>query len=90
MADLPIDIIPNTNPPQFRWTQLVETMSGRQVVEYIETLPPTLEVAVQRLILVAKQLLMENAGLRGQVESLHDRVRPSQGTAQPIKTKAKG
>ena len=71
---LPIDVVPGTNPPVFHWTQLVDTFNGKQVMEYREALPPNVEVAVQRLVSVAKQLLMENAALRGQVQGHCDRI----------------
>ena len=74
MADLPIDVVPGTDPPVFKWTQLVDSMSGKQVVEYVQTLPSNVEVAVQRMVTIVKQLLMENAGLRGQVDALNDRI----------------
>ncbi len=71
---LPIDVMVGTNPPVFRWTQLVDSVNGKQVVEYMESLPPTVEVAVQRLVSIAKQLLMENVALRGQLQGHCDRI----------------
>lgn len=71
---LPIEVIPGTDPPIFRWRQLISTPVGKQVVEHIESLPATVEVAVQRLVAVAKQLMMENMALRGQVQGHCDRI----------------
>ena len=67
---LPMEIVPGTNPPVFRWRQSVGTPFGTQVVDHEGTLPPNIEVAVQRLVGIAKQLVMENAGLRGRVDGL--------------------
>ncbi len=78
MADLPIDIVPQTNPPVFRWRQVVDTFSGCHAVEHMETLPPTIETALTALIVLTKQLLRDNASLR-------DHIKPPQ--SQPKKAK---
>lgn len=71
---LPIDVVPGSAPPKFRWRQTVDTLAGRQVIDHEATLPPTVEVAVVRLIGIAKQLMMENAALQGQVQGHCDRI----------------
>jgi hypothetical protein len=71
---IPIDCIPDTVPPRFRWNQMVSTPGGQQVVEQEGTLPPSVEVAVAELVSFAKRLMRENAGLQGQVQGLADRV----------------
>lgn len=71
---LPIEIVPGTNPPVFVWKQLVDTPAGRQVVNHRGSLPPTIELAVTRLVGVAKQLLMDNATLRGTIQGLNERI----------------
>lgn len=53
--NLPIDIIENSNPPRFRWRQLVSTPSGYQTVEHEGGLPPSVEAAVTMLITMVKQ-----------------------------------
>lgn len=71
---LPIDVIPGSNPPRFRWRQTIDTPDGRRSVDHEAGLPPTVEVAVVRLIGIAKQLMMEVAALQGQVQGHCDRV----------------
>lgn len=71
---LPIDIVPGTNPPMFRWKQAVSTPNGTSVVDHEAQLPVTVEVSVQRLIRVTKQLLLENAALRGKCEGMAQRI----------------
>jgi hypothetical protein len=72
---LPIDVVPNTHPPIFRWKQTVDAIDGRRVVVQHEgALPPNVEIAVERTIGIAKQLLKDNAVLRGQVQGMSDRI----------------
>lgn len=71
---LPIDVVAGTDPPIFKWQQVVDTLTGRQVVDHEEALPATVEVAVARLISITKQVLMDNAGLQGQVKGHCDRI----------------
>lgn len=87
---LPIDVVPGTNPPQFRWRQVVDTIAGKRVVNHEGALPPSVERAVETLIGVTKQLLMENAALQGQVKGLEDRcsnqaaiIDKAKGVAEP-------
>ena len=51
---LPIDLIPGTRPPRFRWRQTVTTPAGDRVVNYEGVLPPAAEEAVAQLIALAK------------------------------------
>ena len=71
---LPIDYVPNTDPPRFRWRTTVDTPGGRVVQEQEGTLPPSIERAVERLVTIARQLLQDNAQLRGQVEGMSHRI----------------
>lgn len=71
---LPINIIPNTNPPIFRWKQVVSTISGSQVIHHEGALPVAVEVAIARLIGIAKQLMFDNAALQGQIQGMADRI----------------
>ena len=71
---LPIDVVLGTDPPIFKWKQLVDTPSGKQVVEHQQAIPATIEVAVSRMVAIVKQLLHDNAVLRGQVEGMADRI----------------
>lgn len=71
---IPIDVVPDTNPPKFRWRQVVDSIAGIRVVDHEGTLPPTVEVAVVGLIDMAKELMGDNAILRGQVQGMSDRI----------------
>ena len=84
---LPIDVVPGTDPPIFKWWQVVDTVVGRDVIKHESMLPPTVEVAVERIISVAKQSLMENVFLKGQVAALQKRIEEQGKTAvvQPVK-----
>ncbi len=65
---LPIDVLPNTSPPQFRWKQVITTPIGDRVIEHCGPLPPSMEDAITSLITLAKMLKQENAELKKQVE----------------------
>ena len=54
--NLPIDVIPGTSPPRFKWSQVVETPNGRQVIEHEGVILPSVEVAIAQLIGTAKKL----------------------------------
>lgn len=70
MNPLPIDVIPNTNPPRFRWRQTVQTPTGLRTVENEGILPPSVEGAVLVLITLAKRQQKEADGLAEQVADL--------------------
>jgi hypothetical protein len=53
---LPIDVIPDTDPPRFRWTQRVDTLNGPVDQECEGQLPVTVERAVADLIALVKKL----------------------------------
>lgn len=88
MPDLPIDEIPNSCPPQFRWRQSVNTSDGH-VVMTMEggMLTVGQEAAVRQLIEMYKfsayecaKLKKENAELRGKMmeqSNLHRNPPPS-------------
>lgn len=69
--NLPIDIIPGTNPPKFRWRQTVSTPNGLRVVDHTGNLPPTVEGAVLLLITLARQWSFELADQKKETEGLH-------------------
>lgn len=57
---LPIDVIPGTRPPRFRWRQTVTSPAGgTQTVEHEGMLPPALEGAIAELVAVAKTLVSQ-------------------------------
>lgn len=72
--NLPIDVIPNSNPPRFRWTQLMDTAVGRRLVDLEGTLPPNVEGAVVALIRMARTQAEEIEQLRGQVKGHCERI----------------
>lgn len=54
--NLPIDAIPNTNPPMFRWRQVIDTPVGKKTVEHEGLVLPSMEQALAALIGITKQL----------------------------------
>ncbi len=79
--NLPIDVIPNSNPPRFRWRQIVPTPAGTKSVEYNGAqLPPSVEGAVIQLIELAKQQYADNVELRKKLELLTPKAAPPQPT----------
>ena len=62
--NLPIDVVPDTRPPRFRWRQTVGTPVGPHVADCEGSLPPSVEGAVADLITLAKQQAQEIMGLR--------------------------
>ena len=57
--NLPIDVIPNTVPPRFKWRQIIDTPVGKRTQEHEGVLPPSMEQAVLALVNIAKQLSKE-------------------------------
>lgn len=67
---LPIDIVPNTHPPKFRWKQAASTPLGPRIVDCEGELPASVESAVAELITLAKSQAQEIVGLRRTVENI--------------------
>ncbi len=55
MDRLPIDVVPNTNPPIFRWRSMVDTMGGVRTQELTGRMMPSLETPILELILLVKR-----------------------------------
>lgn len=72
--DLPIDIIPGTDPPRFEWRQIIDTPNSREVLPMEGMMPPSVEQPLVELIKLTKSLMRERAMLQGQVQGLCDRV----------------
>lgn len=72
--NLPIDVVPNTNPPLFKWTQVV----GGVVQQCEGMLPPSCESAVAALVKVAKDALSRNLELRVKLDAALSRLADSQ------------
>lgn len=73
MTQLPIEMVPNSHPPRFRWKYVVDTPGGKRVVDQESAVQPSMEVVLQRLISIAKTALMDNAGLHAQVNKLTEK-----------------
>jgi hypothetical protein len=69
--ELPIDLIPDTNPPRFRWWQTSRNpANGEGVLQKCEgLLPPAIESAVAELIGVAKQLQRDLGTAAARIEA---------------------
>lgn len=63
--NLPIDLVPASRPPVFRWRQLVNSPIGPRSVEHEGQLQASVEDAIISLIGIAKQLSKECAELKG-------------------------
>ena len=63
MTHLPIDIVPGSNPPIFRWQNKVRALDGIMMQVCEGSLPVSVEGAVASLIAIAKQLQHENKEL---------------------------
>lgn len=72
--DLPIDLIPNTHPPRFRWKHTVVTPIGQKTVECTGIMLPGVEESLITLITMAKKQAGEIAVLKQQIEGLHAQV----------------
>lgn len=80
IMDLPIDVVPGTSPPRFRWTYVIDTPVGKRCSTEEGNLPPSMEKAVEALVMLAKRLLKDNADLREKIELT---TRPTQLEVQP-------
>ncbi len=64
MSKLPIELVPNTTPPRFRWEQLVDSINGMKKVTYEDAVRASFEKPLVELINMAN-LLTERLGLAG-------------------------
>ena len=71
---LPIDVLPHTSPPVFRWIQSVESPVGTREIEYEGLLLASAEQAVVDLITLAKQQAHEIEELKKLLGASYDRV----------------
>lgn len=84
---LPIEVVPNTDPPVFRWRQTVSTPIGTKTVDHLGRLPPAVEQTIVLLIDVARQLAKENAILQGSLESANKRLEEQDAEPPPVAPK---
>lgn len=73
MDRLPIELIPNSQPPRFRWRVRVD-VNGPRSMEMEGPLPSGVDAAVIELLAVVKQLQVENADLRKKLEGFAERI----------------
>lgn len=71
---LPIELVPNSRPPRFRWKQTISTPVGDRTIDHEGTLSPTVEDALVKLIALAHQQAQEIIGLRRVNESMARRI----------------
>ena len=68
---LPIELIPNTRPPQFKWRQTISTPIGSdRTVDHEGALPPSVEGVVAALISLAKHQAQEIVGLQRTIKNM--------------------
>jgi hypothetical protein len=72
-TSLPIDVIPGTKPPIFRWKQTVDTPVGRRTVEQEGRVPPSMEAAVMQVIALA-EAAADIDGQRAKLQAFKDWV----------------
>lgn len=98
---LPINLIPNTQPPRFRWKQVVSTPSGNHTVDHEGTLPAPVESAVMDLIRVARRQELEIEKLQNTIREMDTRITemtrqqheinvPVEPAAPPVSSSRKG
>lgn len=71
---LPIEVVPGSRPPKFRWRQRVTTPGGVQWVEHEGVLPATLEDALVLLVDIARHSTSLEDHLRKRAEGLVEAV----------------
>lgn len=82
VTTIPIEVVPNTNPPRFRWRQTLSTPNGIMTLDHEGSLPPTVENVVVELISLARQQAQEIVGLRRNLEEVAGRTAQSAGPVQ--------
>lgn len=87
---LPIDIVPNSQPRAFKWRQTISNIGGDgyKVIECNGSLPVSVERAVEDLIHLTKKLLKENEYLHGKVDGLKEQVNNAQSELPSKKAEA--
>ncbi len=78
--NLPIDVIPNSKPPRFRWKQAVSTPNGTKIIEYEGSVMLTIEQPLLELLALVRQQHLDNVELRKKLELLTPKAAPPQPT----------
>lgn len=71
---LPIEYIPGTDPPRFRWKQRITSPVGTQVIDYEGLLVPSAEQALKHLCVLADWQAREINKLKKQLDEAYERV----------------
>lgn len=88
--DLPIDLVPNTSPPRFRWKRTVSTLNGTSTVQCEGTVPPQLECALADLIALVKGQAKEIEKLRGGLAPVQHDATPTVTVPTPVGLSSRG
>lgn len=80
---LPIELVPNSDPPRFRWSRVVDGT----YVEDVGGVAPHLECALVDLIAVARRLQSENISLKKRLEALTKQEATSAAQAPTVDPK---
>ena len=88
---LPIDVVPGTDPPRFRWRQVVDSPVGVRVIEHERVMLPSVEGAVLALVELAKEQSRQIVALRAAMTHVTARATPAappipDGTADDTQT----
>jgi hypothetical protein len=83
LMDLPIDVVPGTTPPRFRWHFVVDTPVGKRCTQQEGSLPPVVEKAVADLIKLAKKLATECEALKKDVVYLNRQLEEVKHLREP-------
>lgn len=68
--NLPIEMVPDSNPPRFRWRRVVDTPLGSKVITCEGSLPASVEGPVATVIGIVQQLHYENNRLKAELNAL--------------------
>ena len=71
---LPIEIIPNTNPPRFKWEQVFDATGNPRIVQCEGVFPASMESAVAALIGYAKARDAQLADAEARIHALEEEI----------------
>lgn len=74
MCDLPIDVIPGSSPPRFRWRHKVATPIGEKAIECTGLMLPSIEASLCTLVAIAKERAARIAVLTASVKSQAEQI----------------
>lgn len=71
---LPIDIVPNTQPPRFQWRQKLKGVFGDETVQFEGMIPPSMEGPIIELIALVKSQAKQIADLEMGLVTLTEKL----------------